>query len=86
MMRCADISLNKGSKRLSKDDLWQLVMASMRLRLTAHSLAGQRGPAPPDDQPDGPYARLRERAAELADFYDTVGSQVGHASPHNAFR
>ena len=60
-------------------------MASMRLRLTAHSLAGQRGPAPPDDQPDGPYARLRERAAELADFYDTVGSQVGHASPTTHF-
>jgi uncharacterized membrane protein YccC len=71
----------QGTKRLSKDDLWQLVMASTRLRLTAHSLAGQRGPAPPDGQPDGPYARLRERAAALADFYDAVGSQVGHASP-----
>ena len=35
----------QGAKRLSKDDLWQLVMSSMRLRLTAHSLAGLRGPA-----------------------------------------
>ena len=71
----------QGTKRLSKDDLWQLVMGSTRLRLTAHSLAGQRGPAPPDGQPDGPYARLRQRAAELADFYDEVGSQVGQARP-----
>jgi uncharacterized membrane protein YccC len=68
----------QGTKRLSKDDLWQLVMASTRLRLTAHSLAGQRGPAPPDGRPDGPYARLRERAAGLAGFYDAVGSRVGH--------
>ena len=32
----------QGSKRLSKEDLWALVNASMRLRLTAHTLAGLR--------------------------------------------
>jgi uncharacterized membrane protein YccC len=76
----------QGAKRLSKDDLWQLVMASMRLRLTAHSLAGLRGPAPPDKYADkyaGTYTdeacvRLQQRAAELADFYDRVAAQVGH--------
>ena len=34
----------QGAKRVSKEDLWMLVMASMRLRLTAYSLAGfQKG-------------------------------------------
>jgi hypothetical protein len=32
----------QGSKKLSKEDLWALVNASMRLRLTAHTLAGLR--------------------------------------------
>ncbi len=72
----------QGAKRLSKDDLWQLVMASMRLRLTAHSLAGLRGPAPPDTDrgahPDRARVRLQQRAAELAAFYDRVAAQVGH--------
>ena len=59
----------QGAKRLSKDDLWQLVMSSMRLRLTAHSLAGLRGPAPEDGHPDEARLRLRHRAAELAGVY-----------------
>ena len=72
----------QGTKRLSKEDLWQLVMASMRLRLTAHSLAGLRGPAPPEGHPGGPHVRLQQRAAELAAFYDRVASQVGgHPAP-----
>ena len=29
----------RGAKRVSKEDLWMLVMASMRLRLTASSLS-----------------------------------------------
>jgi hypothetical protein len=36
----------QGSKRLSKDDLWALVNASTRLRLSAHTLAGLRTPVP----------------------------------------
>ena len=72
----------QGAKRISKDDLWQLVMASMRLRLTAHSLAGLRGPAPPDTDrgghPDRARVRLQQGAAELAGFYDRVAAQVGH--------
>ncbi len=32
----------QGSKRLSKEDMWTLVNASSRLRLTAHTLAGLR--------------------------------------------
>ena len=34
----------QGAKRVSKEDLWMLVMASMRLRLTAYSLAGLKAP------------------------------------------
>jgi hypothetical protein len=34
----------QGSKRLAKDDLWALVNASTRLRLTARTLAGLRPP------------------------------------------
>jgi hypothetical protein len=36
----------QGSKRVSKDDLWALINASTRLRLTAHTLAGLRTAAP----------------------------------------
>lgn len=35
----------QGAKRLSKDDLWHLVMAATRLRLTANSVAGLGAPA-----------------------------------------
>ena len=34
----------QGAKHLSKPDLWMLVMATMRLRLTAYSLAGLQAP------------------------------------------
>ena len=34
----------QGAKRVSKEDLWMLVMASTRLRLTAYSLAGMQAP------------------------------------------
>ena len=67
----------QGAKRLSKEDLWQLVMAGMRLRLTAHSLAGRRRPAPTGEA----AAWLQQRAAELAAFYDRVATQVGPPQP-----
>jgi uncharacterized membrane protein YccC len=35
----------QGSKRLSKEDLWRLVMGTMRIRLTALSMAGLPGTA-----------------------------------------
>ena len=71
----------EGTKRLSKADLWQLVMASMRLRLTAHALTGLRGPAPPAGHPDEARVRLQHRAAVLADFYDRVADQIEHSGP-----
>jgi uncharacterized membrane protein YccC len=84
----------QGTKRASKEDLWSLVTATERLRLTAHTLAGLRdmpgadatlSPAlcPP---PDGSHAytgtpacvSLQSATAGLADFYRRVAEQMGH--------
>jgi uncharacterized membrane protein YccC len=70
----------QGSKRMDRGDLWMLVMASMRLRLTANSLASLHGPAPgngPASPASATRAALRQRAEELAAFYDQVADEVG---------
>jgi uncharacterized membrane protein YccC len=71
----------QGSKRVSKEELWMLVMASMRLRLTAYSLAGLQ---PPEhlrqrNHPGLSYARtaLASAAADLTGFYERVAVLVG---------
>jgi uncharacterized membrane protein YccC len=69
----------QGTKRASKHDLWGLVMATMRLRLTAHSLAGLRAYCPPmgaDGQGD-PAPSLRHISADLAEFYRRIAALVG---------
>jgi len=85
----------QGSKRISKEDLWTLVMATTRLRLTAQSLAGLR---PADTAPGAPpgaaclplagseeYAgapacvALQSEATGLAGFYKQVADEVGRA-------
>jgi hypothetical protein len=79
----------QGSKRLAKEDLWLLVMSTMRLRLTAYSLAslrhrgGSSHPGAPGHV-DGVRAGLRRLAGELDDFYDRIAAQVG--SPRTAPR
>jgi uncharacterized membrane protein YccC len=66
----------QGSKRISKDDLWRLVMASTRLRQTAYSVAALRSaraiaaPAPVRET-------LTRNTADLAEFYDEVALLVG---------
>jgi uncharacterized membrane protein YccC len=73
----------QGAKRLSKEELWRLVMATMRLRLTAHSLAGLQGPGtkapgPRTHRGTGPArTALARAAADLAGFYDRVAVLVG---------
>jgi uncharacterized membrane protein YccC len=70
----------QGAKRMTKDDLWDLVMATTRLRLTAYSLAGLSGPAQQpagQDDRDRGAAALRDLAAQLAGFYERVAAQVG---------
>jgi hypothetical protein len=71
----------QGAKHLSKADLWMLVMATMRLRLTAYSLAGLQEPGHiRHAQRQGvTHAKrvLTEAAAELAAFYERVAVLVG---------
>ena len=82
----------QGAKRLSKEDLWMLVMAAMRLRLTAFSLAGLQAPDmmrhPPSHRghphPGTAYARaaLARATADLAAFYERVAVLVGRPVAH----
>jgi len=86
----------QGSKKLSKEDLWTMVNASARLRLTAHTLAGLRTAVTAPGLPEGgaclPLAgsdeygetpacvALRSEAGSLSGFYDQVADEVGRAS------
>ena len=71
----------QGAKRVSKEDLWMLVMASMRLRLTAYSLAGLQAPehARQHKHRGTAYARtaLAHATADLTGFYERVATLVG---------
>ncbi|HEY2506951.1 MAG TPA: FUSC family protein [Streptosporangiaceae bacterium] len=71
----------QGSKRVAKSDLWALVMAATRLRLTAHSLASLPGPngrTPDTTRKNGhePHAAIEHRASQLADFYQRLAACV----------
>jgi uncharacterized membrane protein YccC len=84
----------QGSKKVSKEDLWTLVNASARLRLTANTLAGLRQAEPAPGLPPGvaclplegsaQYAgapacvALRSAAESLAGFYGQIADEVGH--------
>ncbi len=69
----------QGSKRVTKADLWALVMAATRLRLTANSLASLPGEVVPAGRRSGPDTDelLAGQAARLALFYDDVAVRVG---------
>ena len=81
----------QGSKRVTKMDLWVLVMAPMRLRLTAYSLASLPAVSRPDGggPPHGvaghgvagsDHAVLERQARGLADFYEQIAMLVGRPS------
>ena len=76
----------QGTKKVSKSELWMLIMATMRLRLTAYSLAGLQGPmhAPQHRHPETAYAKsvLTKATAELAAFYERVAVLVGRPMAH----
>ena len=70
----------QGAKRVSKEDLWMLVMASMRLRLTAYSLAGLQAPEHVRHEHHGvshARAALTHATADLSDFYQRIAVLVG---------
>jgi uncharacterized membrane protein YccC len=79
----------QGAKRLSKQDLWTLVMATMRVRLTAYSLAGRQAPENARHHHRGlAYARatLAQAAADLAGFYERVAVLVGRPAAGDVVR
>jgi len=70
----------QGAKRVSKEDLWMLVMASMRLRLTAYSLAGLQAPEHVRHEHHGvshARAALTHATADLSEFYQRIAVLVG---------
>ncbi len=76
----------QGSKRMNRADLPTLVMASLRLRLTAHTLAGLRHipassqnerPVPRSRYDDAVRAELRGAASLLSQFYGQMAIAVG---------
>jgi len=87
----------QGSKRLSKEDLWALINAASRLRLTAYTLAGLRTATPAQQGDFGgaclPLAGsseyvdapacvgLRSVTAGLVDFYGAVADEVSRPGP-----
>ncbi len=75
----------QGAKRLSKQELWMLVMATMRIRLTAYSLAGMQAPDHARHHPHGDWAYARNTLAkatmDLAGFYERIAVLVGRPFP-----
>jgi hypothetical protein len=75
----------QGAKKVSKEELWALVMATTRVRLTAYSLAGMRAPEVRHHPQRGTaFARsvLTRATADLVTFYDRVAVLVGRPVPH----
>ena len=75
----------QGAKRLSKEDLWTLVTATMQLRLTSTSLASLQALEPVRyHHPGIAHARaaLENDTAGLAGFYERVAALVGRPAPH----
>ncbi len=83
----------QGTKRLSKEDLWTLVVATMQLRLTATSLASLQALEPASFQAREPArlrqpgmdrarAALEQDTANIAGFYQRVAALVGRPAPH----
>ncbi len=72
----------QGSKRLDKQDLWMLAMSTLRLRLTAHSVASLPGleaaGGSPAQHPMGADVRdtLASDSVTVADFYAQIAEQV----------
>jgi hypothetical protein len=66
----------QGSKRIAKQDLWVLVMAAQRIRLTAHSLASL-SVREHSTHRRGSGGDLGPGYIELSVFYNRIAAQVG---------
>jgi uncharacterized membrane protein YccC len=64
----------QGTKHVRKDELWRLVGGSLRLRLTAHAVAGL--PRVDAMDPDGSREVLSHRTETLQAWYDRLAAQV----------
>jgi uncharacterized membrane protein YccC len=76
--------VEQGAKRLSKEDLWMLVVATMQLRLTSTSLASLQTLVPARHHHPGmarARAALEHDTAHLAGFYERVAALVGRPAP-----
>ena len=68
----------QGTKHLNREELWRLIGATLRLRLTAHSVAGlPRACARTDATSSG---AITERADALSAWYEELAHQVGRPS------
>jgi uncharacterized membrane protein YccC len=74
----------QGSKRLGKADLWILIMAAMRLRLTAHSMAGLPGKAEAHADDGGLHAALGRQVAGISDIFHQLATQVAKPAHDDA--
>jgi uncharacterized membrane protein YccC len=77
--------VEQGAKRLSKEDLWTLVVATMQLRLTATSLASLQALEPArrhHPSMDRARATLEHDMANIAGFYERIAALVGRPAPH----
>jgi uncharacterized membrane protein YccC len=74
----------QGSKRLTKSDLWTLVMASTRLRLTAYSMASLPARPAARIHPSGVPAGLSRQLAGLSAFYGQLAAVVGKPARREA--
>lgn len=67
----------QGAKRVPAEDLWRLVGATLRLRLTGYSLAGLPSPRPEDDPARD---ELLSQADQLVDWFDHLASRLEQAN------
>jgi uncharacterized membrane protein YccC len=67
----------QGSKRLSKSDLWALVMGATRLELTAHSMASLPTTPRPHADDGQLHSALSRQISDLSGFYDGLAAEVG---------
>jgi uncharacterized membrane protein YccC len=69
----------QGTKRLEREELWRLIGGTLRLRLTAHSIAGlPRACAAADPQSLTP---LGERAAAIVAWYQQLALHLARPGP-----